>query len=361
MFLHACVGSLVACASQGVGEPTREAQVLELVRRLERETMHAWWYESTGFRRLAGDSDGSSERWVPSIPIDCGNSDGGDFDDRVAMHFGLELCRVFGVQAEPGLVVEATDARAVLDGADVRSRIGFVLRGIPGYGMGATTLPEDPRTDLSAEEARILADAGWRIFVANVSEYPLMDSDQFTPTLAFLGGLAEHLDRVTDGDDVDLAGLLFAKTLCLRLPEIRFQGPAARTVLDGRYIRLEVKEPTTVQLAFPGREGGPAAGPEFPASTRGAPSVVCFEAMRDAGNGGSSPPDRHWPSPFAALRVLQTSADGRALRCETLSARIFLPGEYDLSRPFTVELDLAPGKYAIPDSVRLGASDRVGS
>ena len=232
-------------------------------------------------------------------------------------------------------------------------------------------------------ESKRLADAGWRIFVANVGEFPLMDSDQFTPTLAFLGGLAEHLSRVTEGEDVDLSGLLFAKTLYHRLPELTVVGAApAPPHLVSRYFQMDVREPTTFRLSVPGRDAGfpfaplprdtdpatesdalrkaLAAGPDFPGRTRGAPSVLCFDAYRDAGTSASAPSNGHVPSPFAALRVLQTSSDGRELRCETAAANVFLSSDFDLSRPFTVELDLAPGKYDIGDCLRLGASDRVG-
>jgi hypothetical protein len=44
---------------------------------------------------------------------------------------------------------------------------------------------------------------GWRLHVADIGDFPCLDSDQFTPTLAFLVGVVEFLNEVTEGEDVD--------------------------------------------------------------------------------------------------------------------------------------------------------------
>ncbi len=109
---------LAACVIAGAWTPcqerSREELALALIRRLVRETVRDWWYHETTFHRVPTSSDGLTERWVPHIPIDCGNSDEGDFDPKVATTFGIELCRIFGVSAEADLVVADPGVHAVL-------------------------------------------------------------------------------------------------------------------------------------------------------------------------------------------------------------------------------------------------------
>ncbi len=352
-------------------EPSREERFLDPVRELERVT-HPRWYGRSDFRVSAADATGRTERWVPHTPISCGNSMEGNLDSAVAARSGRELCRVWEVEANQDAVAEPGVAVVALDGVEPLTQIGFVLQ-------------TRSAVRLEDQDSRVghLIGVGWKLFVANVREFPLMDGDQFTPTIAFLGGLADHLNRETAGDDVDPSGLLFARSFYHRLPDMEFihgsvAGPAPWA---GSLYRMRLDEPALVRLSFPSSDlafpdrsaaRGDASSSlseqtlerlatpmDSPTSTQGAPSVLCFEASRLVRD-PSLPYGEQYPAkPFARLRVLQTNAAGERMSCEATSVRIFLPSGFDLALPFTVELDLDAGEHAIEAAVRVGGSDRL--
>jgi hypothetical protein len=299
---------------------------------------------------------------LPRISVPCGNSDTGTFDDARVRALATELCRIYGLAVEnERREVEGTKS-VVLDAFDPVARVGFELR---GHGCPETLcsgLPEDPADALDAAEYEWLASRGVRLHVADVAPYRGY-GDEFTPTLAYLAGLVRFLNRVTGGEDVNLDGLLFEREAAWPVRFVAAEGVRVRPGWLGDGRELLVDRPAT--LTFTCR-GLPDLGTaptrdtwgffETPEralehgqlrSSHGAPSVLYLdgEALRPA-------PGE--PEPMVRLRLRQ-ELDGVELVRESRSLALFLTSEFELTRPFQLEVQMARGRYTLGE-FRIGAA-----
>lgn len=271
--------------------------------------------------------------------------------------------RIYGLN--PTAASDVGDGKwgARIDGLDPSARIGFELSGLGCMETWCNPADEPPSLALDVEEARELARQGFRLHVAEVARYRSA-GDRFTPTLAYLAGLVRFLNRVTDGEDVVLDGLLFAREREGRLPiELLSSDAVTRT---GRLEELAVRESTTFEVVLTGLDFGArrsgrelfeseedrlarVAQAQSMSTTHGAPSVL----LLDGYSSGLSPQD---VAPTPRLRVSQVSS-GVERVMESHSWALFLGSDFDLMRPFDLELELAPGRYSI-STLRLGGVER---
>lgn len=353
---------LMAAGGQASELPSREERVLELLRGIAGQHVH---YPRASFE-LAPAPYGDGPVVVPFVQISCGNSDCGTFDDARARRLGLDLCRIYGWQpARDQRLVE--DGKSVLlDGLDPNAKLGFKLLGRGIHEMFAEALPEHPVTAMDEGEFEWLRAEGYQLHVAGVERYRCNDGDEFTPTLAYLAGLVRFLNDSTEGEDVDLGGLLFER-------EATWPWPAASELAVPQGIRAEGKGgwdlvltaeragtvrfacrgasefgPPVVQSAFfQGTEIEHRGRPLGP-TTAGAPSMLLLPCHPQGF-------DESVRSPDLATRLRQRIG-GRELVHESPTTMLFLLSTFDLARPFELELDLEPGRYSFHAHARIGGA-----
>ncbi|MBK8172727.1 MAG: hypothetical protein IPK60_20650 [Sandaracinaceae bacterium] len=302
--------------------------------------------------------NGRAHTVVPSIPISCGNSHGGTFDGERARDLAASVFEIYGLAPERKQSTDSFGVRATLDGYDGSARVGFELRGLPSEAMmDAASRPEAPDDALDDNDSIALHYLGLRVHVADLNCYPLMDGDQFTPTLAYLAGLVEFLNDVTGGENVDLSAITMRRAQSFVLPAadelVLPEGVTARR--DGLFLRVEVSRLATVRLDFlpiractngelRNRLSEPAWLDE-PRATRGAPTVVAmsahyFEHSNGAGDGTS-----------LGSRLLQPGVDGEPeVDVRVRGTILFAPSRFDATRAFSVELELSPGTHVFNDT-----------
>lgn len=333
---------LALAVAQASGTPSREERVLELLRVLEREE-GSWRYAGASFEWDA--REGERPQLLPGYFLFCATNrtsvDGNRF-----RRLALELMRIYGLSPEADHVWTGPLARARLDGWDVERSIGFELR-----------VPEPESDALDDAELKQLEAAGLRLYVADHGRYA-KDGEEFTPALAFLAGFTRFLNEATAGEDVQLGGLLFERqaTWIWRIE----LADGMSTVQDDYHTELVVEQPGVAVVACTGAPdfGRPRKnwihlaerGPELPSSTRGAPSVVTIQySVRSLESEGTRPEFR--------VRFRQL-LDGKEHVLETRSMVILIPRACDVTRPFQLELDLAPGRYFFYGPARIGAAAR---
>jgi hypothetical protein len=295
-------------------------------------------------------------------PVFCGNSFGGSFDAGPARRLALELFRAYGWTPYADQVIREGGIATRLDGYDGEAKLGFKLRGAP-IGAWTETKDEDERTGLSAAEFAQLAGDGIRLHVADLADYPLMDGDQFTPTLAYLAGVVEFLNTVTDGPDVDLQALLMQREQRFPFPEELSLPPGVslertRDVLllsstESVQVILPVGIASIIEVRKLSRMTVSNYAGDYEdiraevwgevdqaLSTVGRPTVL--QLRNDWGAGA-----------HVALRVHQEGP--RPLKVATTSAVVFLPSTFDARRPFTLMITLVPGVTRIAPYVFVGA------
>lgn len=343
--LALAAGALACCSAsaQESAPASREEQVLALVRELHAGGLVSW-YTNTSFRR-----EGAAV--VPDIPISFGNSHNGVFDAGRARELGRRLFEIYGLSPSADVRFDIGDG-AVLDAFDAARNIGFELSGRKPSSnrMFATPEAEPPDEALDEAERLELAHQGIRVLAADLARYPLMDGDQFTPMLAWLAGLAAFLNELTDGPELDLSALLFARAQRFPLPDgAGLALPLGVSARAGRgHLGFLVERPATLRLEF-GGDGAPPplAGRKLrhvqataepldrPLSTAGAPTVLhlveIYDALGHERARGESP---------LRLRLLQAD-----LEVESEDATLFAPSAFDAARPFALELRLAPGSH----------------
>ena len=335
---------------------TREARVLDLVRELEGAQRDVFWYRHARFEHeesSAGEGPVIRMRTFAS----CGNglcAPGAEALRALAR----ELFAIYGLEAVRG----TEGAAAGLDVLDAGRRVGFEL--LPG-----DLRPEEARVeeDLALEEIAALERAGFRLHVAVLDRYLSTEKDVFTPTLAFLAGLVEFLNSVTDGEDVELGGFLFEREAQLAWPggSALVLGPGVRLESEGtsfaHSVTIALREPGFVRASFAGApdfqppepwgtyDAAALARRTLTGSTAGAPGVLALSIVPLVDGIAQE-------RPLARVRLVQERAGARPLVHEGSSPNLFLPGQFDLARPFVLELEFTPGRYRLNAGLRVGAA-----
>jgi len=321
---------------------SREERVLELLRNLELEE-GSWRYHGADFVPW---SKGKHEQLVPRFFLLCG-TDSTEIDDDRFRDLAVDVLRIYGLRPDLNVAWSDEHGSARLDAYDPDRHLGFELRG-RGDGDAFTEPSEDVRDFLDDEEVERVRATGHRLYVADMRAYR-DDEDGFTPALAFLGGLIRFLNDNTDGDDVNLGGLLFEREASWRwtippVPGLSVAGHAfheSSTVLIAeRAVTVSIPCGGLTDFGPPKEHQLPGFGPPLTAlrsSTRGAPSVVATKFSVSA----LAEDD---PRPEFLVRYRQM-LDGEELVHECLSSPAFLPSDFDLARPFVLELERSPGRY----------------
>lgn len=356
--------ALVACLAQGAS-PTREERVLALLQ--EVACGGSFRYADARFREIEAPM-GAGPVLQDELMLFCGNADSGTFDDRLARRIGVECLRIYGFEAAVDVDVETGGGCASIDGLDRAKRVGFELTGLGCRETFCEAKVEAPERALALEEAQALAEQGYRLHVAEVAGYRSA-SDDFTPTLAWVAGLVRFLNAVTEGEDVELGGLLFEREREWRVPFAPTASVRAQTV-NGR-TELRVTAKLTLRYSCDG--AATLVAPElgrgsflweesseerlarqalpFPASG-GAAAVLLLE-----GAALGLEPGEDVPPPEFTVRVRQWVAGVEQIQ-EAHALVLLLPSRFDLSRPFELELDLGPGRYVFGSACLGSAAPR---
>jgi len=313
----------------------------------------------------SGGSATSGQVYVPRIPISFGNSSMGLFDAGSARRLAGGIFRAYGLELETGVEFDDALVHARLDGADHVRKLGFKLSGLAGNReMHDSGRSEPASTALDTVERAALEQGGWKLHVADMKNYPLMDGDQFTPTLAYLAGVIEFLNSVTDGPDVDLRPVLMGVRQGFPVPALRTLGLEGVTRAgDGDEFALSRGQTITLHFNSPG-----SPSPSLHERGRG-----WYEPLSgDLGRGGplstvgrisvlQLPVQLGWYAPGAKPEPLhgtlkQPREAGLApLVIETRSELVFTPSSFDAARPFELTLELQPGKYIWKNSLDISA------
>jgi len=353
----------------GTDQLEREERVVKLLQRYaEVQPGDSWFWNST-MTRAPESEEIAGPVYLPRIPISFGNSMSGLFDAGAARKLAGEIFRAYGVELETGVALDEPSVHARLDGADRSRKIGFKLRGAgSNEQMFAQAIPEPANTDLEAAERAALAKAGWKLHVVGMDQYELMDGDQLTPTLAYLAGVIEFLNSVTDGPDLDLRSVLMGELLHFPVPKLEALGlgNSARKLESGPYssvtFLLERSQTITLRFNAPGAPAptveargsrrfaaeSPATEEEKLPSTTGRISAIQtpFSMHRlqvDQATGKPLPT----PEPMRVKLTQARAAGAEPLAIDARSDLVFVPSSFDAARPFEVEVTLAPGTYTL--------------
>lgn len=288
-------------------------------------------------------------RWVF-----CANSCEGTFDDGEARRLGRELCEAYGLYALRDVELACPSGKALLDGYDQGREIGFKLRGRGRSGWHGAA-PEHPDTELTDEEAGALIAQGTRIYAVDVSAFERLDGDEFTPTVAFLVGLADFLNASTAGEDVELGSAVYEREACWRLPDLDVpEGAEIRhdEVTKQRIVAVERR--ATIQFACRGladlQPHVPMMLEDFGVDLLGA------DWDRDAPVLLKVP--LRWPreGQRPTVRVLQDREEGAPWSFAARTGWLLVPRGLALERPFRLEVELEPGSYSLGTTVRIGVA-----
>lgn len=346
------IGTLAA--QDGTDAADRERKVLEVLTRAVTgdSTGSSFWYPRTTFERTKNEC--GSTVVVPRIPIMFGNSRNGVFDAERARQLARGMFEAYGLRPAADVDIGDGDTGAELDGFDRHRRVGFELNGRPDGepGMAGGVAAEAPSDELSKDEHAKLAADGIEIHLVDLANYPLMDGDQVTPTVAYLAGIVAFLNEVTDGPDIDLDAVLLRRSQ--RFPMSPIDAPAGVEVRhDERQVTLTVEKAISVPIAIdPAKSVQVAAegsrrfdrwdDAERPLPTVGRPTVI--RLAHRPGSAGTPAPRVRIVQAATKLDVVITAPVG------------FLPSGFDATRPFMLILQLEPGVHVIDTHVQVGVA-----
>lgn len=341
---------LFALLGLSYGDPgaTREASVLALLDGVAQ--LGTFRYGGAFFEEVEPRL-GAGPVVVARESLYCANSDGGTFDDERARRIASECMRIYGFEVTRDHLIFEGDRGVRIDGLDLQARVGFELVGRGCHKTFCDVKPEAPEVGLDAIEARWLADQGYRLHVADVAQYR-QSGDEFTQTLAYIAGFIRFLNVATEGEDVDLGGLLFEREAAWEIPGANGRG------------EIVVERPTTIRFECSGAPDLSTAPKRYASwffgtqettqarrdftTTQGAASVLLFP-------GAAVNLVPHAPRPEFRVRVRQTTDGVEHLR-EAAALAVLLTRDFDLMRPFEVELELSPGRYVLVGPALIGAS-----
>jgi hypothetical protein len=372
----ACVALLAAAAharaAQRAPAPSgddatgREARVLAVLQSFaDSDPDRSWFWRSS----MAPHSDPQRPEkhvYVPEIPIMFGNSYTGLFDAGAARRLASELFRAYGVEVELGVQFDTPTVKAGLDGANAAAKIAFELRAGTEVDLDAVPIdPDPPNLALSDAEREELERGGWKLHVVSAALYQEMDGDQLTPTVAYLAGVLEFLNAVTDGPDLDPRALLLGQRLRFATPNVEELGLGKRKSqgdwqLERQSDEFALTERRQIRIAFSAPNSPPSKSeprhesfvfrerekpPGFDAEKRVASLSVLeapVQAKRVRGQPDSSQREK------MRVRLIQRRADRPdPLAIEARGPLIFAPMTFDPTQPFELEFDLPPGDYLL--------------
>jgi hypothetical protein len=351
LVLLCCFGPLAAQDRTGEAGREREAGVLAVLRKLD--ALEQSWLPMSSFRITP--SPLGCPQVLPHIPISCGNSRMGVFDATRARRLARELFAVYRLDAKADVPVREPGVEAVLDGYAAGRKVGFELRGIapPTPGMEAEALLEDAGAGLDDGELAKLRQAGIRVHIADLKNYPLMDLDQYTPTLAWLASVVAFLDEVTDGRGVPLDAVLWQRRQRFPLGPLPEAKGVAQQVSNG-YLVLEVAASTTLTATVDG--SGCEESPDAQSRTgkwvaREQPVATAGQITRVTLGIGTS-------AKGTSLRITQELGDGPTVDVQAYGASVLMPSTFDGGKPFTIVLKLEPGTFYVEPHVVVGCPAR---
>lgn len=343
--------------------PSREERVLALLQEVGRSGSYRYW--GATFPEVEPRL-GNGPVVVPAISVFCGNTDTGTFDDVVARKIASECLRIYGFEVSSEHQLREPECRVRLDGVDIGAKVGFELVGRGCHEEFCEVQPEEPEVGLEPEDARWLAQQGYRLHVADVALYSGY-GDELTPTLAYVAGLVRFLNEATEGEDVLLDGLLFPRERAweLRMDELSSAEGVAVTRDQYNFFSLRAAKPVTLRLHCRGApdlntrasrglleafgHARPSRGEPL-TTTRGAPAVLLLHGSVSSLELGGADPE-------FCLRLRQT-VDGIERTLESPGLALFATRDFDLLQPFELELELVPeGRYWFRDAC-IGAAAR---
>lgn len=346
------------------GEPTRETQVLELLRGLEQAG--EGHYPSACFA-LVEPAFGSGAAFEARAFIFCGNSDIGSFDDQEARGLVRRLGAIFGLELEPDVERRIGDGRALLDGFDSAAGVGFELRGRRGAAREA--VEEPPEDTLDEFEWRVLAGQGVRVHVDDARRFRDWDGVTFSGLVAYLSGVVAFLNEVTEGEDVELGGLRFEREARWQPAELDLRGVriSGLSKLPSAH-EFRVEQAGKLLISCAGRtellpaedlafgQGLAALSAEqrsWSGERRAGPSVLHLRLYAEPAESAEEVP---YELPAFVVKLRQTRAGTEHVVAGVpRQTTLFLPSAIDLGEPFTLELEVARGLYRI-EGARLGVS-----
>lgn len=332
-----------------------EARVLALLNRVSETMTEQFWFDRSTFERAG------ASRVVANVPICFGNSINGVFDVQNARRFAVELFRAYGIELEADVALKSDGVEAEIDGFDRASRLGFELRELPPDGKstgvvawaGTGTLRVEPeKAWLSDAEQAALEKEGTRIAAADPQG--LYDGDGFTPTAAYLLGLADFLNGVTDGPEFDIGHFLAAEKQVFTLAAPSPAAPAlkGRKPADLRE-GFDLGSATTLRFDLvPGP--GLQIESEAPGAPRGTVETPLERALPTAGRPTVISIGASCEGKAAKVRVTQAAAgDAAAVDVAARAGNVFLPSRFDATRAFRIEIDFEPGRCTLSDRVAI--------
>lgn len=332
-----CVLMLAAAAQSARPdqlEPPRERAVLAVLRELDFASLtaarhvYSWREDGTGTRCLVREQR-------PSTGFDrSALSRLQRHGERIALAFGIDWSVAADQAADPL-------ARAFL-GFDASRRVGWCCSGLAANGVdwlrvGVPEPADDPRR-VTRQEA---SEDGARL--CQVHTLQLLEADGEAMVAATL---VDFLGKVAGGPPVDLAAVFFTgvQRVPIRLPD----GVVGVPDEDGHVV---VDTPRVLQVQVV------VGGDGF--QLRDADDATVWQPLR-APRGSRGHPTR-LQVPFVArdaagslsLRVVQGTARDRVTATGTGGVAL-LGSRFEASRPFTVDLVFAPGRYVIDPHLLIG-------
>ncbi|MEQ1894938.1 MAG: hypothetical protein ABL998_20545, partial [Planctomycetota bacterium] len=276
----------------------------------------------------------------------------GSIDRARSLELAARLCAAYGLSVQRELELELPDVSATLDVVDPDRRIALELSGPSAmdFSFATRVQEEEPARFLDEEERGRLRSEGWRLHCDELARHLNLDGEELGSRLAYLVGVVDFLNQVTDGEDVDLGGLLFERDATLQL-----EGAWRGNIGADRLLVLTSRgrpdfRPHAYGYSFSHAEASDWIGRLPGDSTRCAPSMLLVPLLRVE-------PDESMSSGHARLRFRQ-QIDGvtQVIEGSPGSSCLFLPSSCDLALPFTLEIEADEGTYSFQQPCRVGAA-----
>ena len=345
-------------------ESLRETRIRELLSSLDAtRDWNGMWFRQTTYSRTKREGGKEHVQILPVIPISYGNSYSGIFDVGRARKLAAQAFRAYGLDPR-ARDVAAEGHVAKIDGVDQKTKIGFEIR-LPDKAEGflGAKLPTEPASErLTSEGLDALEREGYELHVVDGEQYPVMDGDSFTTELAYLAGIVDFLNAVTDGPDVDLGAVLYGefagwtphaagKVTCSKGGKVTAKDGTLRAYMPrGGKVTLRL-DPTDL-LVLPESDEKPRYWNRdtlVPAtravSTEGRICVVCVDVVLER-------PEKEGVRPKVCV-LQEEDGEAKATKVTSRSGKVFLPTRFDAARSFEIELELGVGVWRIEDFVLL--------